>query len=277
MTQINFTSIINVALLKANNRDNLKSYLIRQSKIANRDAFYELEDFSKELIKVATGKMQDIEFVSHTWKSRLQNRINNIDYEYFSEPPSPHRRTIDEITEIQKIEREKHLKKWKLELENWTINDFGYRKNEYGRLEIIIDVVNEINNKENVSDEDKRAIIKEYTFSESEDKNNIVENDEPKPKITANHHALAYIFDCDAKGQKTKGGRKKELEQIGRARSDNKIDGNTFYKAFNEVMKVDRNKERELTYIAGEDWKNIIIRLSKDADKLDKYLKTKDL
>lgn len=132
-------------------------------------------------------------------------------------------------------------------------------------------------NKENVSDEDKRAIIKEYTFSESEDKNNIVENDEPKPKITAKHHALAYIFDCDAKGQKTKVGRKKELEQIGRARSDNKIDGNTFYKAFNEVMQVDRNKERDLTYIAGEDWRNIIIRLSKDADKLDKYLKTKDL
>ena len=123
--------------------------------------------------------------------------------------------------------------------------------------------------------EDERKSIKELESSDSENKENV--SDEDKPKITAKHHALAYIFDCDAKGQKTKVGRKKELEQIGRARSDNKIDGNTFYKAFNEVMQVDRNKERDLTYIAGEDWRNIIIRLSKDADKLDKYLKTKDL
>ena len=57
MTQITFHSIINTALLKANNRDNLKSYIIRQSKIANRDAFYTLEDFSQGLIEVATGKM----------------------------------------------------------------------------------------------------------------------------------------------------------------------------------------------------------------------------
>lgn len=146
MANVNFNLIINEALFKANNRDNLKSYIIRQSKIANRDAFYELEDFSKGLIKVATGKMQGLELVFHTWKSRLQNRINNIDYEYFIEPPSSHSRTIDEITEFQKIEREKHLKKWKLELENCTINDFNYHKNEYRRLEIIIDVVNEINN-----------------------------------------------------------------------------------------------------------------------------------
>ena len=103
-------------------------------------------------------------------------------------------------------------------------------------------------------------------------------NNESEPiKYKATHYALAYIFDCDAKGRPRLEGRKKELEKIGRERSNNKINGNTFYKAFNSLQKIDLNIERNLINIIGTNWKKIILDLSEDPDLLDEYLKTKQL
>ena len=103
-------------------------------------------------------------------------------------------------------------------------------------------------------------------------------NNESEPiKYKATHYALAYIFDCDAKGRPRLEGRKNELEKIGRERSNNKIDGNTFYKAFNRINNKDLNIERNLIDITGTNWKNIILDLSEAPDLLDKYLKTKQL
>lgn len=103
-------------------------------------------------------------------------------------------------------------------------------------------------------------------------------NNESEPiKYKATHYALAYIFDCDAKGRPRLEGQKKELEKIGRERSNNKINGNTFYKAFNRINNKDLNIERNLIDIAGTNWKNIILDLSEDPDLLAEYLKTKQL
>lgn len=103
-------------------------------------------------------------------------------------------------------------------------------------------------------------------------------NNESKPrKYKANHYALAYIFDCDAKGRPRLEGRKKELEKIGRERSNNKIDGNTFYKAFNSIQNIDLNIERNLINIIGTNWKEIILDLSEDKKTLIEYFKKKQL
>ncbi len=103
-------------------------------------------------------------------------------------------------------------------------------------------------------------------------------NNESEPiKYKATHYALAYIFDCDAKGRPRLEGQKKELEKIGRERSNNKINGNTFYKAFNRINNKDLNIERNLIDITGTNWKNIILDLSEDPDLLAEYLKTKQL
>lgn len=123
--------------------------------------------------------------------------------------------------------------------------------------------------------ENEREFIKEYEFLNNQSQGS---NNESKPrKYKANHYALAYIFDCDAKGRPRLEGRKKELEKIGRERSNNKIDGNTFYKAFNSIQKIDLNIERDLINIIGTNWKKIILDLSEDPDLLDEYLKTKQL
>ena len=103
-------------------------------------------------------------------------------------------------------------------------------------------------------------------------------NNESEPiKYKATHYALAYIFDCDAKGRPRLEGRKKELEKIGRKRSNNKIDGNTFYKAFNSIQNIDLNIERNLINIIGTNWKKIILDLSEDKKTLIEYFKKKQL
>ena len=150
MTQITFHSIINTALLKANNRDNLKSYIIRQSKIANRDAFYTLEDFSQGLIEVATGKMNLIKHLHAEYLKEEQSNIDNIDSKTFELPPSEKsysEYTSEELKLLQDSLRERYLEQTRKDLEQSKIND--YHNNEYGRLENIIEVVNEINNKNN--------------------------------------------------------------------------------------------------------------------------------
>lgn len=172
MTQITFTSIINTALLKANNRDNLKSYLIRQSKIANRDAFYELEDFSQGLIKVATGKIGYIKHSHDVYLKHVQTQIDNIETLSFKDPSRVKDSTDytnEERAQFQETERAKYLKWAKHELKNSKLND--YNKNEYGRLETIIDVVNEINNNNNnvITDKPKKqgrpkAIIQDASY-----------------------------------------------------------------------------------------------------------------
>ncbi len=123
--------------------------------------------------------------------------------------------------------------------------------------------------------ENERESIKEHEFLNNQSQGS---NNESEPiKYKATHYALAYIFDCDAKGRPRLEGRKKELEKIGRKRSNNKIDGNTFYKAFNSIQKIDLNIERDLINIIGTNWKKIILDLSEDPDLLDEYLKTKQL
>lgn len=100
---------------------------------------------------------------------------------------------------------------------------------------------------------------------------------EPPIKYTAKHYALAYLFDCDANGRPRLESHKKDLERIGGKRSKHKIDGNTFYKAFNEIHSTDINIERNLINIAGANWKQVISNLSENPTLLNEYLKKKQL
>lgn len=115
----------------------------------------------------------------------------------------------------------------------------------------------------------------EYKFLNNQSQGS---NNESEPiKYNATHYALAYIFDCDAKGRPRLEGRKKELEKIGWERSNNKINGNTFYKAFNRINNKDLNIEKNLIDITGTNWKNIILDLSEDRKTLIEYFEKKQL
>lgn len=96
-------------------------------------------------------------------------------------------------------------------------------------------------------------------------------------KYTAKHYLLAYLFECNAKGEIYPIGNKKELERIG-----NKLmgagKGNRFYKVFNEITNhYDINIEDQLIEIGGENWRKAVIKLSKAPELVEKYLQSKQL
>lgn len=107
------------------------------------------------------------------------------------------------------------------------------------------------------------------------------QTEEPKPeqetiRYTAKHYVLAYLIECNAKGESFPIGQKKELEKIGNERMG-AGKGNRFYKVFNEVINKDLNAEKNLFEIGGEYWRKAVIELSNAPELVENYLQSKQL
>ena len=109
------------------------------------------------------------------------------------------------------------------------------------------------------------------TRSEKQEQNTIKTR-----KYTAKHYVLAYLFECNIQGVQPPTGKKKELEKIGNERMGVGR-GNTFYKALNEISRKDLNIEKNLIDIGREDWKEAILEITLLPEKLNEYLKKKQL
>lgn len=95
-------------------------------------------------------------------------------------------------------------------------------------------------------------------------------------KYTAKHYVLAYLIECNAKGQSIPNGQKKELEKIGNEKMGTGK-GNRFYKVFNEIGKKDLNVEKNLIEIGGDNWRTIVKDLSNEPETIETYLQSKQL
>lgn len=95
-------------------------------------------------------------------------------------------------------------------------------------------------------------------------------------KYTAKHYVLAYLIECNAKGESFPIGQKKELEKIGNKKMG-AGKGNRFYKVFNEVVRKDLNLETNLIEIGGENWRTIVKDLSNEPKTIEAYLQSKQL
>jgi len=109
------------------------------------------------------------------------------------------------------------------------------------------------------------------TRSEKQEQNTIKTR-----KYTAKQYVLAYLFECNIQGVQPPTGKKKELEKIGNERMGVGR-GNTFYKALNEISRKDLNIEKNLIDIGREDWKEAILEITLLPEKLNEYLKKKQL
>lgn len=101
-------------------------------------------------------------------------------------------------------------------------------------------------------------------------------NENETVRYTAKHYVLAYLIECNAKGESFPIGQKKELQKIG----DKKMGagkGNRFYKVFNEAVHKDINAENTLIEIGGENWRTIVKDLSSEPETIEAYLQTKQL
>lgn len=149
MKNVDFNLIITIALFEANNKDRLRNYLTRQSKNAE-ELNYTLDEFSDGIISLANSKIEYIKYSHKIYLKNLKSNIDNIDNLRFEMPPSNKRYseyTSEELEHFQDTERKKYLEWAKKELENSKLSD--HNKNEYGRLENIIEVINEMNGKSN--------------------------------------------------------------------------------------------------------------------------------
>ncbi len=95
-------------------------------------------------------------------------------------------------------------------------------------------------------------------------------------KYTAKHYVLAYLIECNAKGESFPIGQKKELEKIGNKKMG-KGKGNRFYKVFNEIVAKDLNAENNLIEIGGENWRTAVKDLSSEPEIIETYLQSKEL
>lgn len=101
-------------------------------------------------------------------------------------------------------------------------------------------------------------------------------NEHETVRYTAKHYVLAYLIECNAKGESYPIGQKKELEKIGNKKMG-AGKGNRFYKVFNEVVNKDINAENNLIEIGGENWRTIVKDLSSEPETIETYLQTKQL
>lgn len=114
------------------------------------------------------------------------------------------------------------------------------------------------------------------TFDKCEHNLPPINSETDTKKYTAKHYLLAYLFECNAKGESYPIGNKKELERIGNERMG-AGKGNRFYKVFNEVINKDLNAEKNLFEIGGEYWRKAVIELSNAPELVENYLQSKQL
>ena len=167
------------------------------------------------------------------------------------------------LTEPQKIKLELVLNERKLKLKQGYVNS---SKDEEQRYRKIL--------KEWFADE--KRFIDEVTPIVKALPPQPINNETDTKKYTTKHYLLAYLFECNAKGESFPIGNKKELERIGNERMG-AGKGNRFYKVFNDVTNKDLNAENSLFEIGGEYWRKAVIELSKAPELVEKYLQSKQL
>lgn len=102
-------------------------------------------------------------------------------------------------------------------------------------------------------------------------------NESETIRYTAKHYVLAYLIECNAKGESLPIGQKKELEKIGSQRIG-AGKGHRFYREFNNITnQYDINKPSHLIEIGGENWRTIVKDLSNEPETIETYLQSKQL
>lgn len=172
------------------------------------------------------------------------------------------------LKEPEKIKLEIILSERKLELKN------GYLPNTENDSRQFENVLNKWFEHEKRFIDEITPLLKAIPAQEIEEKDD--KNEINKIKYITKHYVLAYIFDCKTNGENLPYGNKKEIEKIGNERMG-RGKGNTFYKNYNIIINKDFNVLQNLIEIAGENWRGIILKLSKNHEKLEKYLQSKKI
>lgn len=93
----------------------------------------------------------------------------------------------------------------------------------------------------------------------------------------AKHYVLAFMFDYWMKGGNYKEllGQKKKIINIAETRLNGEFSSDRFYKVFNELAdsNIDLENEKSLINLIGDHWKDVVINLSNEPEKMREHLK----
>lgn len=245
---MNYLEIVLRGYFDDNKRQFLEKYFYREYKKAEKEKFFEASEFFSGCLKATKGLKNEINQQINKYKTHLHTELKNAE-------------TLEKI-DFYKQELEGIIKG------SHSITMPLHSQTTGRTRQIGLNEINQIN----------LAIAKAY--AKTNDVNSLI----PQPiktkadteKYTAKHYLLAYLFECNAKGESYPIGNKKELERIGNERMG-AGKGNRFYKVFNEVIKKDLNAENNLFEIGGEYWRKAVIELSKAPELVENYLQSKQL
>jgi hypothetical protein len=129
------------------------------------------------------------------------------------------------------------------------------------------------------SNSDRLELVK-YLQSIEEERNELINErttpEKSKQKLAVKHYVLTYLFECHAKRESYPIGLKKEVERIGQQRMKGKS-GNSFYKTFGILSEKDILDLKTLFEIGGDNWREIVLSLTSDREKVEAFLVSKGL
>jgi hypothetical protein len=271
---MNYLEIVLKGYFDENNREYLEKYFFREFKKAEKESFFDADEFFNGCLKVIKEWEKYLEEKVFKRKTELFFMLNaaengTLSYGNLEEKAIEQKRveTIEYCKDELKSVRPDGIGSltFTVHLSSLTNGIINYNM-PYNELLFI-----------------KGSILKAFLSSK-----NIQQAKNPEPteeigqaprKYRGEHYALAFIFDCNSIGESIPYGSKTELEKIGRKRVNGAISGNTFYKRVSEIFKqgYDLNSQKSLIEIAGEDWKEIMLELSKYPEELQEYLQSKQL
>lgn len=271
---MNYLEIVLQGYFNENNRDFLEKYFFREFKKAEKEHFFEADEFFNGCLKVIKD-----------WEKHLENKVIERKRELYLILSEAEKGTLsynDLEGKTAEQKRKEAIEYSKNELQS-------VRPDGIGSLSFTVHLNSLTNGRISYNMEYselliiKGSILKAFLSIHRKTESNKPEpleetNQEPR-KYKSEHYALTYIFDCHAIGESILIGQKKELEKIGKKRADGTIAGNTFYKAVTRILNEDKdlNSEKTLVEIAGEDWREILFELTKYPVKLKEYLQSKQL
>lgn len=253
---MDFLQIVLDGWFNSINRDNLENYFLRSFKKAERDEFLDLKTFSDGCWEAIESLIKLIETKS------INKRKQDLYY---------------------------LLSSANIETVNYAKDELDFINNRGGDMEFSYPITYDGQSYQCKYGEMlqlKRTILKTFISELKKSENQKSESiPAPQPvevettikeKLTAKHYVLTYVFDCNAIGESLPHGNKKELERIGNERLG-AGKGNTFYKNYNTIIGKDLNAEQILIDEAGENWRKILLQLSKNPELLETYLQSKQL
>lgn len=235
--KIDFNLIFYNAAQYVDEPDEMKEYIKREYKKAEKEFYYGIESFCKGILKVVVVERDSA-------KARIHDQPIDTDTHIII--GCGLRYTFEEIDLIEQIVKELLHK----EKKNNEMNTKG-KSNNRGKQSKAGEQLSDIDVQES------QYLTEEVYY--------------------AKHYVLAFMFDYSISGGRYEDllGQKKKIINIAESRLNGEFSSDRFYKVFNELvdLNIDLENENSIINIIGDDWKDIVINLSNEPKKMKEHLK----